>query len=150
MSMIGSIFRRFSERAGQKLTLAEWQTELVKSGEGVNGRFKASTDTSKHHSTGRHIIGIERWGQSRLRVFLGEKLVMDEYDDYRPAADLDMAALGAAFSETRQETVALAAKIEEASVSVTQTVAHNDMGDLTVRGWLAYLNGHASRESGRL
>ncbi|MBE2220219.1 MAG: hypothetical protein IAF02_01685 [Anaerolineae bacterium] len=150
MSLIGSIFHKFSERAGQKHTLAEWQTVLQASGAVVNGRFQASTDTDKHHNTGRHIIGIERWGQSRLRVFLGEKLVMDEYDEYRPAADLDMDALRKIFSETRQETIALTANIQEAGISPAQTVAHNDMGNLTVRGWLAYLNGHASRESGRL
>jgi hypothetical protein len=150
MSIIGSIFRRFTELSGQKLKLAEWPDELEKSGEVVNGRFQASTGTNKHHSTGRHIIGIERWGQSRLRVFLGEKLVMDEYDGHQPATDLDMAALADAFTETRQATVALAAQLHEASLSETKTVPHNDMGDLTVRGWLAYLNTHASRESGRL
>lgn len=34
--------------------------------------------------------------------------------------------------------------------SEIHTVPHNDMGALTLRGWLAYLNGHAIRESGRL
>lgn len=150
MSFIGSIFRKFTERSGQKHTVSEWQSVLQKSGEVVNGRFQNSADTEKHHNIGRHIIGIERWGQSRLRVFLGGKLVMDEYDFYRPAVDLDMAALGTTFRETRRETVTLAAKIQEAAIDDTKTVPHNDMGDLTVRGWLAYLDTHASRESGRL
>lgn len=150
MSIIGTLFRKFTERSGQKLTLAEWQTELVKSGEVINGRFQSSTDTDKHHNIGRHIIGIERWGQSRLRVFIGEKLVMEEYDGYQPAAELDMSNLSTLFAETRQETVALLTTLREANISETETVPHNDMGDLTVRGWVAYLNGHASRESGRL
>lgn len=53
MSVIGLIIRKFTERSGQKLTLAEWQRELEKSGEGVNGRFKASTLTDKHQNIGR-------------------------------------------------------------------------------------------------
>jgi hypothetical protein len=61
-----------------------------------------------------------------------------------------MAALAAAFTETRQETVVLAAKLQEAGVGDSQTVAHNDMDGLTARAWLAYLNIHATRESGRL
>ncbi len=98
----------------------------------------------------RHIIGIERWSQSRLRLFLGGELVMDEYDTYQPAADLDMAALTEQFVETRRVTVELAQKISDAGVTDDQTVLHNDMGDVSARTWLAYIRGHAQQESKRL
>jgi len=44
------------------------------------------------------VIGIERWGQRRLRMLLGEPPVSDEYDSYRPGEDLSMPALRDAFT----------------------------------------------------
>jgi hypothetical protein len=78
---------------------------------------------------------------------LGESAVSDEYDGYRPSAELDMAALTQAFVRTRAETVALANRAANLPESVT--APHNDMGDISMGAWLVYLNGRADRETKR-
>jgi hypothetical protein len=98
----------------------------------------------------RHITGIERWSQNRLRCFLGTAYARDEYDSYQPGPALDLSGQIAAFQETRQETLALARQLQEAGVPDTATVAHNDFGPLTARGWLSYMTTHASRESTKI
>jgi hypothetical protein len=150
MSIIGSIIGSFIRRSAAKHSLEEWQTQLAASGEAVFGRFQASSDGEKQQKFGRHIIGIERWSQSRLRVFLGEPFVAEEYDNYAPETGLTASALGQLFNETRQETIALAQKLQEAGITDAQTVPHNQIGELNARGWLAYISGHADRESRRL
>ncbi len=147
MSIIGSFFRWLFEREGRKRTVLEWQQELQDSGAVVHGRIANGAGSEKDRTQARHVVGIERWAQSRLRVFLGNELVMDEYDSYRPEAESDMAALAAAFKATREETVELAGKLNAANIPAEQTVPHNDAGDMTVRGWLGYINIHALRES---
>ena len=92
-----------------------------------------------------HIIGIERWGQSRLRVFLGEPLVLDEYNAYRPAREATWPVLLQGFADTRDETIRLAQQLASDSLAVP-TVLHNQFGPLTAKGWLQYLSAHASRE----
>ena len=93
-----------------------------------------------------HIIGIERWGQSRLRVFLGEPFTQDEYNGYRPARDVPWDELVGQFSATRSETIALARALDEALIAPDKTVLHNQLGPLSARAWLRYLQTHASRE----
>jgi hypothetical protein len=57
----------------------------------------------------------------------------------------------AAFAETRAETVALARQLDERGIDPAMTVPHNDLGVLSVGGWLAYLVQHPDQESrGRL
>jgi hypothetical protein len=123
---------------------------LERAGSSVTARMDAATDSSYRRRVVSHIIGIERWGQRRLRVFLGEAPLDDEYDGYRPAPDTDWASLKAQFAETRAETVRLAREIERANVPLTQAAAHNGYGMLTPRGWLTYLRIHADLESQRL
>lgn len=56
--------------------------------------------------------------------------------------------MAAAFAEAREQTIALAHQAANLPPSVT--ARHNDLGDLSVKGWLAYLEGHATRELRRL
>lgn len=51
--------------------------------------------------------------------------------------------MAAAFAEAREQTIALAHQAANLPPSVT--ARHNDLGDLSVKGWLAYLEGHATR-----
>ncbi|GIK55283.1 MAG: hypothetical protein BroJett015_09460 [Chloroflexota bacterium] len=147
MGMIGSVMRWFTERMGRNYTLVQLAEKLEKSGQTVHGRMESTSNSESHRKAARHIIGIERWSQSRLRVALGDPLTLDEYDGYCPDAQLDMAALARAFAETRQESIQLAQQLEAAGVSPIQTVRHNELGDLTIRGWLVYIGNHAWRES---
>ena len=98
----------------------------------------------------RHIAGIERWGQSRLRVFVGAPFVRDEYDGYQPGTTLSLDEQRAFFRTTRQETIALAQTLAAAKIADTATVVHNDLGPLTARGWLCYLEMHARFEMKKL
>lgn len=137
------------ERPGRKLTLTEWAQKLAKDGAALEQRV-AAIETPKAKATLRHIIGIERWGQRRLRVALGEPFIQDEYDGYQPEATADMATVRAAFHTTRQTTVALAQQLAAAGIDPQTTVPHNQFGPLTVRGWLSYLCTHANFESKRI
>ena len=150
MSLIGTILRTVTERNARDKSYADFERALNSTGATVIGRFTASADTPAHRQAGRHITGIEAWSQSRLRVPLGAALQMDEYDDYAPDENLDMAALVSVYRQTREETAALTRELEAAGVALTQTVPHNDLGDLTVAGWLSYIISHAGRESRRL
>lgn len=120
----------------------------------VEARFSSAPDTPANRGQAGHIIGIERWGQTRLRAFLTDAAApTDNYDGYRPDADAapDMAALRTAFSQARAETITIARELAAAADTISDNrIAHNDFGDLSPRGWLNYLASHAAYESKRL
>ena len=93
-----------------------------------------------------HLIGIERWGQQRLRVALGEPLALDEYDPYRPEGE-DWAGLQQCFQRTRQETISLSKSLRMARLDVGTRICHNQFGEISLLGWIFYLNFHAKLES---
>ena len=137
------------ERPAKKLTLAQLAASLAATGQQMEQRMAEGGDTPSNREKAHHIIGIERWGQRRLQVALGEELIMDRYHEYRPASVLDWQELRAVFHATRQDTIALAQRIEKAGADAV-LVPHNDFGDLSVRGWLRYLDYHASLEGRRI
>jgi len=149
MGLIGSLLRFITERGARGHSYQSLGQRLATSGEEVADRTERMADTPKNRAQANHIIGIERWGQRRLRVALGEPLLHDEYDGYRVQGDT-VAALREAFRSTRAETLALVQQLEAAGLPPATTVPHNDMGETTLRGWLYYLTVHASRESRRL
>jgi hypothetical protein len=107
-------------------------------------------DTPANRQQLRHIIGIERWGQRRLKTILGEPPIHDEYEGYQPAETLDVAALRDALSATRAETLAIVNAIQQKGVAETAKANHNDMGDVSLKLWLRYLTMHANFESKRV
>lgn len=137
------------ERPARKQSLPEIIVSLEKSGAALQQNFAAVPDKPENRELLRHIIGIERWGQRRLRVALGAEPVRDEYDGYCPAEGLDMATLRGELQSTRRETVAIAHAFESGLNRLDTIVFHNDFGDLSVRGWLRYLEGHANIEAKR-
>lgn len=143
------IGRQVFGRPAQKRTYAEHAADLRKDGEQTRERLAAATArTPKHHDTLRHLIGIERWGQRRLRTLLGEPLEMDGHHPYKPPADADWTALSTDFGTTRADTMRLADELARANPA--GTVPHNAFGPLNARGWLRYLRMHAKMESKRL
>ena len=149
MPLTATIIRTFVERTARGKTYADLRRTLVWTGETIHGRYQTTSDTPSHRETASHIIGIEAWSQSRLRVPLGEPLLPGEYDTYRPAPGLDLPALAAAFHDTRAATVELTHQLESAAVPLDLIVPHNSLGDLTVGGWLSYIITHAGREARR-
>ncbi len=132
------------ERPAAKKSVAEHVAALGASGEEVRARIAGKRAKPRNVEALRHIIGIERWGQQRLRVFLGEPLVMDGHHAYKPTGT-DWDALQAELASTRAETIALAGRL--ATTDLPRTVPHNQFGPLTARGWLQYIRGHARTES---
>ena len=141
-----SITNRFLERPFRDLGAAQMAERLEMDGRKLEHTFAAAKDTDYNRKLLSHITGIERWGQSRLRVALGEPLAMDEYDGYRPPREASWAELQEAFRSTRQQTVALAGKLDPA-IAAGVKVPHNQHGPLTVRSWLRYLDMHATWEA---
>ena len=72
---------------------------------------------------------------------------MDEYDAYRPDDLNDIKALRDLFADTRRETLAIIQQLCEAGVPLDTTIPHNELGPLTIRGWVLYLTDHAWRET---
>jgi hypothetical protein len=144
------LMRRMTEGSARKHTVAELITQLEASAPQLEARMAAAADTPHNHRQIRHVIGIERWGTQRLRVALGERLKMDEVDDYEPAEGRGIEQLHEDFLAARAETVQVARQLEAASIAPSHTVPHNGMGDLSLRGWLLYLLEHAKRESSRI
>ncbi len=144
-----TLTNRFLARPFNSLNAEELAERLALSGRKLERTLTSAADTPANRRLVSHIVGIERWGQSRLRVALGAPLVRDEYDSYRPPRDADWPALQAAFAATRDETVALTRQL---AAPLTQEVAvlHNQFGPLRLRAWLRYLDMHASWEAKKL
>jgi hypothetical protein len=149
MGLRESITNRFLERPFRNLSAEQMAERLELNGRTLERTFAAASDSEHNRRLLSHITGIERWGQSRLRVALGEPLAMDEYDGYRPAAEASWAEVQDAFHDTRQHTVALARQLGPA-VDAGVHVPHNQFGPLTVRSWLRYLDIHANMEAKKL
>lgn len=148
-TLTGAISGLVLERPLKDKALAEIAKDLDLAGGRLRQTFAAAKDTPDNRRLLSHIVGIERWGQSRLRAALGEPLTMDEYDDYRPPPEATWKALQEAFASTRQQTVALAQAMEDAHIGEVK-IPHNQFGPLSSRSWLRYLDMHANLEAKKL
>ncbi len=148
--VIGGVLRPMLERQAKGRSVQEFAGLLEHSGAEVAKRLQGAPDTPHNREVANHIVGIERWGQRRLRVALGEPPIMDSYRGYRLPEGVDLEALRSAFTNTRRDTVELARELGFTDPQSQRKVRHNDFGELSVGGWLAYLDGHAKRESTRI
>lgn len=140
-----------AESGARDKTIEQLADELEASAVTMDERMQDRPDSEMNREAIAHWIGIERWGQRRLDVALGATRVMDAYHGYRPDKEQGVEGLRHEFAETRAETVKLARRLAEKGVDPSKTIRHNDLGDLSVRGWLAYLIQHPEQESrGRL
>ena len=138
------------ERPAKGKGYAQWISDLEASGQAIDHRALGAKNQVGAAKVLRHITGIERWCQIRLQVFLGAPFVRDEYDNFQPGTDLTTDQQRSTFLETRQETIALTQTLAKAEIPDTVTVLHNALGPLTVRGWLRYIEMHASLESKKM
>jgi hypothetical protein len=140
----------FIENPAQKQSFAQLTTKLEQSQTVIANRINTvkTQNLEKHRATLRHIIGIERWGTERLKVALDEPFKSDGQKDYHPDSGRDFTALLEDFNNTRLETLRVAKLVEQKNPNVK--IEHNGFGPLSVKGWLQYLNIHASSESLRL
>jgi hypothetical protein len=138
------------ERPGQKLSLPEHAEKLAETGETLLAQAETTGDSEQNRAQLRHIIGIERWSQRRLRVALGDPVPDDEYDGYQPAPDTDWSDLLTEFEATRVDTIDLVRNLIEANADTRLTVPHNQYGSLTIAAWLRYVTIHTTWESKRI
>ena len=134
----------------RKLTIQELILQLEQSAVEILERLKASSDSPSNRRELCHIIGIERWGQRRLRVALGEPFLTEEYDHYRPSFECSWDDLIKDWDATRQGTLTLARDLDKVNTPPEFTISHNIYGPLSVKGWLRYLDLHASSEGKRI
>lgn len=140
------------ETPGRRKSLEQWAEALTASGRIISARVKeAQGDEAKNRIQLNHIVGIERWSQRRLRVFLGQPAVRDEYDGYRPGEKLSLAELLDVFETARAETVATLGQIASMPPQeLPPTVEHNQYGPLSLYAWIRYLDMHAAWEARRI
>lgn len=144
---IGRTLRFFAERDARGDDWDDHARKLEEALEVMQKRCAGAKDNPWNREAVAHVAGIERWATSRLRKALqGEAVVLDAYHGYRPDTELGVEALVQALEGTRQETVALVHDFEHAGESTARAVPHNDLGDLSVGGWLSYLRAHGTRE----
>ena len=149
-SIIGFVLRQMVERPARKATLDQLIANLETHGASLERRLTEKDDAPERREKLRHIIGIERWGHSRLRTLDGAPFTRDEYDQYQPEATQSWPELIGVFRETRAQTLELARKLKQQGVPQTATAIHNDTGPLTFGGWLRYLDSHAGIEAKRM
>ncbi|WP_221090526.1 DinB family protein [Deinococcus aquaedulcis] len=147
----GLVVSRVLERPAARSSYADLAQSLERSGTFLAGRSERAADTHANRELLGHIIGIERWGQSRMEAALrGQSPTEDTYHPHRPPQDASMPELRAQVSTTRAATVDLARRLQRAAPDDTLTAPHNQYGDLSLKAWLRYLSQHADFESRRL
>jgi hypothetical protein len=127
-------------------SLDQHALRLEQSGQTITTTLKAVPGNERNRRLLSHVIGIERWGQSRLRTALGEPLAMDEYNSYRPPRERTWAELQGDFIQVRLETLALVRQLEASPPVDEFKVPHNQYGPLSIGGWLRYIDMHANGE----
>lgn len=145
------VVARVLEAPAGRSSYTELAHSLERAGDHLAGRAARATDTAANREVLAHIVTIERWGQNRLRVALGERpYVRDESGAYRPPSILTLDDLRVLLSSTRAATVELARQLHRRPPQEDLTVDHNGLGPLTAKAWLRYLTQHADLESRRL
>ena len=159
MNPIGMIFRLYFTWQSRNKSLNELISQSEASGKTILDGLKDKSDTPANREKLRHIIGIERWGQRRLKTLLGEPPVArgypasvfsDEYNGYQPAESLDFKALRAEFKSTRAETAKLLRTLQKKGLAKTGQAYHNSMGEIPITVWAGYLTMHANMEYKRI
>ncbi|MDZ4764496.1 MAG: hypothetical protein SGI73_08085 [Chloroflexota bacterium] len=123
---------------------------LIPQGTAIQVRLNGLSDSELNRRILTHIIGIERWATHRVGVFLGEPMVDDHYDSYRPPLENQWVEMKQQFGSTRHATLVRFREIAARKVPDTMQVLHNGYGMLYPRGWLRYIHIHAMRESQKL
>lgn len=147
MSWKDDLTRGFYERAAKNQNYDELLQRLQRNKQAVYSRMINATEFFYNRKSSIHVIGIERWSAHRLRVLLGEPLVIDEYDGYAPSDQLTMPEIAKEFQQTREATIALVKELQSKGIALTQTVRHNDLDEMSLRAWLFYIENHTGRET---
>jgi len=138
------------ERPAKTKTYQQYKHQFEQSTATILELIGKADDTEKSRWELTHVIGMECWMQSRMKVGLGEPFIQEEYDGYRPSQDTSWQDLRQMFVETRQTSCDICVACAEKNVDGSQKVAHNQFGDLSVRGWMEYALFHSKGHAGRM
>ena len=146
-----AVVNRVLEAPAGRSSYQELQTALERAAVALAARADRAADTPGNRDLLMHIIGIERWGQERLKVALGQKTyVEDTHHPYRPEGGRSLPDLREDLSRTRSGTVDLVRQLHRSPPEDALTVNHNALGPLTAKAWVRYLTQHADLESRKL
>ena len=139
------------DRVANKRGYQDHREALAESQQLVIHRAQKVAESEKNREQLLHIIGIERWSQSRVRQALGGPTKVDEYDGYRPDSDRAWTDLIDDLQTTQAESRALFENLQDAGADLRSTrVEHKQFGPLSLGSWLRYIESHANFESKRL
>lgn len=144
------IVQLFVERSEREKTLDDIAASLQESSHEISLCLSGLDSNLENCERLAHMIAIERWGQARIRVALGETFLPDEADAYLPSPESSWQELVTAFIAARQATLALIQEVQAVRLPDDFKIHHNQFGPLSVKGWLRYLDEHAVAESTRL
>ena len=148
------MLRRRVRGKARGTTIAEQAERLEESRERLLPRIRRAADTPGNREALNHFVGIERWSlsriHSRIRVTKGEPLVLDSYHGYRLPENATLEELQDTFAAVRDESIALARELAASGVDPNLKIPHNDLGELTVVEWFAYIDDHTRREIVRI
>lgn len=144
--LIGALLRPRVKGKARGATFDTLAKRLESSRDELLPRLRSAKDTPANREAINHFVGIERWSQSRLRVGRGAPFQLDAYHGYRLPEDATLDELQRAFAATREETIAMARDFDAAGVDPQTKVRHNDLGELSLLEWFAYVDDHHRRE----
>jgi hypothetical protein len=116
----------------------------------IQSLIDRAEDNSKNRWELLHIIGMERWMQSRMRVALGAPFIQEEYDSYRPPEDTPWQDLKRTFFDVREASCDLCIEFEAKNVDPAQKIVHNSVGEMSVKAWMEYVLSHSNRHAKRM
>ncbi len=144
------VFSQGVERGARQRNYASLGDELQSGQEHLLAQVRRLPDSPANLEQMAHMIGIERWSQSRLKTLLGAELTLDEYDGYRPAVDLTLAQLADEYRKTRQASIALLKELQANEIPLTAKARHNDAGDISASAWFYYFMQHEGGHKTRM
>lgn len=122
---------------------------LDRSGQSLDRHLRGVKGRTINQQTLAHIINIERWAQRRLCVALGEPLCEDPGENNLPIFP-GWIQLVEDFHTARKETISLGKSLRMAGINPKTKIPHHQLGDLSILGWLYYINIQANLESIRI
>lgn len=138
------------ERKVQGKSYKDYRRLFGESSRFIQSLIDRAEDNAKSRWQLLHIIGMERWMQSRLKVALGAPFIQEEYDGYRPPEDTPWSDLKQTFVEVREASCDLCTEFDAKNVDAAQKIVHNSLGELSVKTWMEYLLGHGNRHAKRM
>lgn len=137
------------EQPAGRLGIDRLIERLEQSGQRFERKAAASKGRGRNLDILAGMIGNERWSQRRIRVALGERHPSEDDQLYRPGSR-DWKQLREAFSAARRDTISLGKTIRMAGLDLHTCVHHNQLGEISLLGWLYYLSLRAGFDSLRM